>query len=268
MHAQAIVEPVARRAGDEGFEHAFGVQTRPSGSTRRVGRSTNGDRARRADERRESTSPAAPFVSTSCGPSTANGIGVQPAREQLDVRGRQSRRGRDIVAILTRIRYQDLAVGGLPESIARLRLTADPLDYLDPLRGLIGSIVCRRMQRSTPVEGDFKVRLFDDKAPKTVANFVGLAEGTKEWTDPKIAAEGDATVLRRSHLPSRDRRLHACRAAVRWATGWAARAISLRMSLDPDSARSAGPAVDGQRRPQHQRQPVLRHAGADALARQ
>jgi peptidyl-prolyl cis-trans isomerase A (cyclophilin A) len=34
-------------------------------------------------------------------------------------------------------------------------------------------------------EGDFTVRLHDDKAPKTVANFVDLAEGTKEWTDPK-----------------------------------------------------------------------------------
>jgi peptidyl-prolyl cis-trans isomerase A (cyclophilin A) len=34
-------------------------------------------------------------------------------------------------------------------------------------------------------EGDFKVRLHDDKAPNTVANFVDLAEGTREWVDPK-----------------------------------------------------------------------------------
>jgi peptidyl-prolyl cis-trans isomerase A (cyclophilin A) len=34
-------------------------------------------------------------------------------------------------------------------------------------------------------EGDFTIRLFDKEAPNTVANFVGLAEGTKEWTDPR-----------------------------------------------------------------------------------
>lgn len=34
-------------------------------------------------------------------------------------------------------------------------------------------------------QGTFKVKLFAKEAPKTVENFVGLAEGTKEWTDPK-----------------------------------------------------------------------------------
>ena len=34
-------------------------------------------------------------------------------------------------------------------------------------------------------EGNFTVRLFDQEAPKTVENFVGLAEGTKQWTDPR-----------------------------------------------------------------------------------
>ena len=33
--------------------------------------------------------------------------------------------------------------------------------------------------------GTFTVKLFDQEAPKTVENFVGLAEGTKEWTDPR-----------------------------------------------------------------------------------
>jgi peptidyl-prolyl cis-trans isomerase A (cyclophilin A) len=34
-------------------------------------------------------------------------------------------------------------------------------------------------------EGNFTIRLFDAEAPKTVENFVGLAEGTREWTDPR-----------------------------------------------------------------------------------
>nr|WP_231127048.1 peptidylprolyl isomerase [Motilibacter aurantiacus] len=34
-------------------------------------------------------------------------------------------------------------------------------------------------------EGDIVVRLFPDHAPKTVQNFVGLADGSKEWVDPR-----------------------------------------------------------------------------------
>jgi len=33
-------------------------------------------------------------------------------------------------------------------------------------------------------KGSFKVQLMPDHAPNTVANFTGLARGTKEWTDP------------------------------------------------------------------------------------
>jgi peptidyl-prolyl cis-trans isomerase A (cyclophilin A) len=38
--------------------------------------------------------------------------------------------------------------------------------------------------RFDTTEGTFTIRLFDKEAPNTVANFVGLAEGTKEWRDP------------------------------------------------------------------------------------
>lgn len=38
--------------------------------------------------------------------------------------------------------------------------------------------------------GDIRINLFDNHAPKTVANFVGLAEGSKDWTDPRTGKPG------------------------------------------------------------------------------
>jgi peptidyl-prolyl cis-trans isomerase A (cyclophilin A) len=40
--------------------------------------------------------------------------------------------------------------------------------------------------------GDILVNLFADQAPKTVRNFTGLAEGTLEWTDPRVRAKSTA----------------------------------------------------------------------------
>ena len=40
-------------------------------------------------------------------------------------------------------------------------------------------------------EGTVRVQLFPDHAPKTVQNFVGLADGSGEWTDPNNGKKGD-----------------------------------------------------------------------------
>jgi peptidyl-prolyl cis-trans isomerase A (cyclophilin A) len=40
--------------------------------------------------------------------------------------------------------------------------------------------------------GDIVVRLLPDHAPKTVKNFVELAEGTREWTDPTTGQPSQA----------------------------------------------------------------------------
>ena len=37
----------------------------------------------------------------------------------------------------------------------------------------------------TTSEGPFTARLFEAETPNTVANFIGLADGSKEWTDPR-----------------------------------------------------------------------------------
>lgn len=40
--------------------------------------------------------------------------------------------------------------------------------------------------------GDIVVQLFPDHAPKTVRNFVELAEGAREWTDPRTGQKTTA----------------------------------------------------------------------------
>lgn len=60
-----------------------------------------------------------------------------------------------------------LVIGAEPAEAASKKLPAGTYAVFETTAG---KIVCR---------------LFDKETPNTVANFIGLAEGTKEWTDPK-----------------------------------------------------------------------------------
>ena len=40
-------------------------------------------------------------------------------------------------------------------------------------------------------KGDIEIELFDERAPRTVENFVGLATGEREWTHPETGETVD-----------------------------------------------------------------------------
>jgi len=44
-------------------------------------------------------------------------------------------------------------------------------------------------------EGDIVIKLFEKEAPKTIANFVGLATGKKQWKDPRSGQTKTGTPL-------------------------------------------------------------------------
>lgn len=56
------------------------------------------------------------------------------------------------------------------------------------------------MANSTAVlhtnHGDITIHLFDDHAPKTVKNFIGLSNGTGEWIDPRTSKAGEGALYK------------------------------------------------------------------------
>jgi peptidyl-prolyl cis-trans isomerase B (cyclophilin B) len=51
--------------------------------------------------------------------------------------------------------------------------------------GFRGKVRLMKKAHIETSQGEIVLELFEDDAPGTVANFVGLAQGSKEWTDPK-----------------------------------------------------------------------------------
>ncbi len=51
---------------------------------------------------------------------------------------------------------------------------------------LVGTTLTATLQTT---QGDIRVNLFPNQAPKTVSNFVGLAEGTAEYSEPNARGE-------------------------------------------------------------------------------
>ncbi|APU12118.1 MULTISPECIES: peptidylprolyl isomerase [Actinoalloteichus] len=56
----------------------------------------------------------------------------------------------------------------------------------DSKETLVGSKLIATLRTSL---GDIRINLLPDHAPKTVANFVGLAEGTKDYSEPNAQGE-------------------------------------------------------------------------------
>ncbi|MDP9100863.1 MAG: peptidylprolyl isomerase [Actinomycetota bacterium] len=46
----------------------------------------------------------------------------------------------------------------------------------------------------TTNHGPIRVQLFPNHAPKTVANFTGLSDGSAEWTDPRTGKKGEGAL--------------------------------------------------------------------------
>ena len=122
--------------------------------------------------------------------------------------------------------------------------------------------------RFDTTEGSFTVRLFDKEAPNTVANFVGLAEGTKEWRDPasgekKKAPYYDGVIFHRVING------FMIQGGDRLGTGTGGPGYNFADEFHPSRRHTRrGHPLDGQRRTEHQRQPVLHHARSDAASRQ
>src|SRR3954463_11778386 len=89
----------------------------------------------------------------------------------------------------SRCHVENCTVRAVVSSVAQALLAGSALRADASARGTAGQDeepgLAATYARFDTTEGTFTVRLLDQEAPKTVENFVGLAEGTKQWSDPR-----------------------------------------------------------------------------------
>src|SRR5215471_17324581 len=114
-------------------------------------------------------------------------------------------------------------------------------------------------------EGTIVLRLFPDQAPKTVSNFVELAEGTREWTNPQTSQTTrgklyDGTIFHRV-IPD-----FMIQGGDPLGTGTGGPGYKFGDEFHPELSFSRPYLLDGECRARHQRLPVLHHHGPHPLA--
>ena len=115
-------------------------------------------------------------------------------------------------------------------------------------------------------QGTIVVRLFPDQAPKTVRNFVELAEGSRDWTDPRTRKPSRASLYNGTifHRVIPDFMIQG---GDPLGTGTGGPGYQFGGRVPPGSVvQPALPAGHGQRGPRHERLPVLHHDRAHPVA--